>query len=121
MSQLNARTRAVLKTAVNMYLNQTCMITVDSISTDSYGAETHTTQVAAASVSCRLIRATPSDAAIVGNQETMADTYRLIVREGTALAVDQRVTVDNITYNVIGLVTGLTDNLYESAIVRRYR
>jgi len=78
-------------------------------------------------VPCRVImsrQGTRPSADLIAGQEQLVDEYRLIVPYGTALAVNQRVTVDGddgATYQVVGLIDRRTDATDSQAVLIRAR
>lgn len=124
MSYLNSMTRSAIKTSVNRFLKDSATITQDVITLDQYNGQVHTPQVVGVSVPCRIImldRSNVSRAGLVGEQESMRDMYRIVVKQGTNLAVDQQIQVNGLTYNVVNILSELTDEVFESAIVTRQR
>ncbi len=124
---LNPTIRAALRKSANRWLKDRCDISVDSVTIGDDGGQTRVSVGVAANVPCRKIRASQTDmmsAGLIGSQETMRDTYKLVVSPGiVTFATDQKVTFegDTFSYDVAGLITELTDEFVESAIVTRRR
>lgn len=126
MSFLSSPMRGALKRSLNRWLHERFSLTVDAVTIGADGGQTRAEAPVSAAVPGRKIRASQADmasAGLVGEQETMKDTYKLIATQGTAFAVDQHVKFDGDTqeYDVIGVVSELTDDLFESAIITRRR
>jgi len=79
--------------------------------------------VVATGVSCRLImQSTMTDRADrTAERETITEQYRLVCPVGTALAVDQRVTItsDGLVYQVVDLIRSRTSETDEQAVLVR--
>ncbi len=113
-----------IQTHLETFLTSSCTIEAETDSVGPYGEPTHGWSVVAEDVACRVIdaRKTGGSASTeVGGQEAMVDTFRLIVAAGTALAVDQRVTVGSDVYQVVALVTSRTDGADGQAVITRVR
>ena len=113
-----------MKARVALFLDDTCTIEAEVDAVDEMGAPAHTWEVVEADVECRVIDARQSGISAtmeVGAQEAMVDTYRLIVPVGTALAVDQRVTVNSDVYQIVALVDGRSDAVDAQAVITRVR
>lgn len=121
---LNASILARLRNQTAKFLKDTCLIEVQDQSTDEYGSPALSWSVVAEDVPCRMITAgyqNQSRAGLVGSQESLQDMYKLICPYGTALDIDQRVTVNGQTYNVVQLMTARTDETDTQAIIVRQR
>ena len=70
---------------------------------------------------CRLIQAGrwAATSGQTGGAETLLFEYRLIVKADVALAIDQRVTVNGLTYDVVRVEAELTDKAFNSALLHR--
>lgn len=113
-----------IKARVALFLGDTCKIEAEVDAVGEMGEPTHTWAVVAAEVACRVIDARQSGLSAmmnVGEQEAMVDTYRLIVPVGTALDVDQRVTVGGDVYQIVALVDGRSDAAEAQAVMTRVR
>lgn len=105
------------------FLTETCQIEEEQEIIDIYGARTHTWQVVA-NVACRVITVGSrfnTGTRDVGTQESMVDEYRLVCPYDTALGVDQRVTVGDVTYQITRVLTDRTDATDAQAIMVRVR
>lgn len=125
MVQIPAHLITAIRKAKNQTLTQEALIEAETTTVDQYGAPTHTWETVADCVPCRVIYAggQPGNESMseIGNQEMLTEQYRIICPYGTALSVDQRVTVDGIVYDVVGLVTDLTQQTDTQAIMVRGR
>lgn len=119
---VSARTLAVMATRTKQWLTQQATLEAETTAQDEFGYPTHAWDVVANGVACRLI-AVPTnrtgEMSRIGDQETMSETYRLICDPDAPLASDQRVTIDGTTYDVVSIITDLTDKLYTEALVTR--
>lgn len=117
--------KAQIQAALTGLLTDTCTIYAEQLGADEYGAPTGSWVVVASGVACRVIMLNrlKEAADAQGGQETIADTYRLIVPAGTALDTGQRVklTSDGQTYEIVDLVTLRTDAPDAQAIITRAR
>jgi len=123
LSYLPTWLRASLRTTTNKWLKDTATIEALQLTTGEVGQPVESWSVVSASVACRVIGAASSDTQNVGGQETMTDVFRIVFPAGTALAVQQRITVSSSgkVYHVAGLVTDYTDELFTAAVVVRQR
>ena len=125
MINLHGVTRAVMRAAAESLMTDTCTIEVASDAVGEYGEvlSDHYTTVAS-SVACRVItigNRFKEKTMRVGERETIEDVYRLVTPYGTALAVDQRVTLysDGSRWQVVDLVTERTDDESAQAVIVR--
>lgn len=121
---LNSQTLARLRAVVAHYLKETCTIQKLGNMRGQYGeVMADQWETVASNVPCRIITESVRWVAgeLVGEQESLVETYRLIVPVGTALAANQRIIISGITYEVVNLVTGRTDETDEQAIITRAR
>jgi hypothetical protein len=122
---MSERTRAVIQRAVERSLTDTCKIEVMVKGRGVYGEPlADSWELVAENVKCRVIRSgsrSSSASEQVGNQETIREMYRLIVPRGTALDIDQRVTVNGLVYQIVDVVTAWTDAVDAQAIMVRAR
>lgn len=121
---LSNQVLAMMRAQTARFLTETCLIEAEELNTGEFGEALHTRTVVAADVPCRVIQSRQGirpTAAEVGNQESIVDEYRLIVPYGTALAVDQIVTVGAAEYQVVALVTERTDETDAQAVITRAR
>jgi head-tail adaptor len=113
---------AMVRGATERFLTQRCLLEAETTSQGTYGEPLHEWAVVAENLPCRIIlpgQRYGSGIAEAGGAETMKTEFRLIVRRGVALAADQRVTVDGVTYHVVRIETVLTDEAFHSAIIVR--
>jgi len=112
----------LLKRHAHQYLSQRGTLEQQAATVDAYGAQSNVWQVVQADLPCRLIRIgnrTGSQVAPAGEQETLEETYRLILMPGVPLDVNQRLTVEGVVYAVIQIEGSLTDAVFASAIITR--
>lgn len=113
-----------IKDVLADYLTDTCTIEVQADTVDEYGlAQPGSLTTVASDVACRVIdlgTRYSELAALVADQETIKDTYRLVCPAGTALAKDQVITMSNgDVYQVVDLITERTDGVDAQAIITR--
>lgn len=121
---LSPQILALMKADTERMMTQTCTIERETETRGEHGEPTRTWQIVAQNVKCRLITAKTASSnatAVVMDQEIMEDAYRLCVPVGTALAVEQRVTVAGAIYNVASIVDGRTNAVDVQAMVTRMR
>lgn len=120
---VKSATIARIKARVDMFLTETCLIEAQSQASDEYGNPIPGSRVTVASnVSCRIIdlgERLQSQAVIDSDQETIVDTYRLILPAGTAIAKDQIITISGDEYDVVDLITERTDETDVQAVITR--
>jgi len=115
------RILADIRANVETYLDDTCTISREKQTSDSMGAPTGGKEIVASGVSCRVIKGR-SDTENIGDQESLTETYRLIVPVGTALEVDYSVTLaDDTVYQVIEIITQRSDAMDAQAMIKRVR
>jgi hypothetical protein len=105
-------------------MTDTCLIEVRADARGEFGEATQETWTTVASgVRCRVITIQQSRAAQpVGTREALIDRYRLVCPSGTALDVDQRVTLSNgDVYQILQVVTARTSETDTQAIIERVR
>lgn len=113
---------ARVQQVLDRFLTDTCVIEEEMIITDSYGGAAHAWQVVASGVRCRVItetRMSGSDTTEVGSQEALVNRLRLVVPAGTALGVNQRVTVGGAVYQIVSLLVARTDSVDAQAVIVR--
>jgi hypothetical protein len=129
MPALNSQTLAMIRRQTAGFLKDTCKIEFETNGASSFMPKPLTVLVANG-VACRVImsrQGTRPSAEQVASQEQIVDEYRLIVPYGTALAVNQIVTVytdgagEGTTYQVTGLITERTDENDAQAVIIRAR
>jgi len=122
---LNSQVLAQLRNRTAAFLKNTCLIEVQQQVTDEYGSPVQAWAIVAADVPCRVLPiaagSMASMSSLVGSGESLQELYKIICPYGTALAPDQRVTVNGAVYNVIQLVTARTDETDTQALLTRQR
>lgn len=128
---LNERLRAKIEAVALRTMKDRALIEREVPATDIYGDPTGGTwETVAADVPCRVIRANRSTGDAIrqtGGQETLVQEHQIVVPRWASMDVDQRVTVTSamdgtaITYKVIRITAGWTDEVFRSYVaVRRY-
>ena len=126
---LNSTVRATLRNKALTFLIDTCTIEAKTQSVDEIGAPVNAWIVVASSVPCRVVmagRSNANNANLAAMQESMTDTYKLSVPVQNStynwtLAIDQRITINSVIYNVVSIEDGLTDTIFRQAILTRER
>ncbi len=122
---INDVTRAMMRAAAEALMTDTCTLEVGADAIGEYGevlSEHYT--VVASNVPCRVItigNRFKEKVGRVGEREVVTDIYRLVTPHDTALAVDQRVTLDSdgSRWQVVDLVTERTDDESAQAVIVR--
>lgn len=120
---VQSQTLARIRRVVGQFLTDTCTIEREALTTGEYGQPTHSWELVASAVPCRLLMIKRDGSGVVtaADQETMQEQYSLIVANTVTLDANYRVTVGGIEYDVVRLETSLTDEAYHKAIVARRR
>ena len=116
--------RGALKARLLRFLTERGNLVANQPTQDSYGGLTPTSVSVEANVPVRIIRPgdeTTGAAAVIGGAEVLRNMHRIVARQGTGLAADQQWVVNNVTWQIVRVVTDLTDDLYEMAVVERVR
>ena len=125
MPRFSSRTLAIVQRNVNEMLTDNCTISRETGATGQMGEPLHVLEVVASEVACRVIRArTPSNSTsqVVGSQEAMVESFRLICPSGTAFVTDDVVTTsDGSVYQVVSVEDKLTDGAFAGAVMTRVR
>lgn len=125
MPPFSSRTLGIVKRNVDAMLTDTCTIYSEASSKDSSGAPTHTMEIVASDVSCRVIRSTPptqNRTQVVAGQEALVEYYRFITPVGTPFTVNDRVVLSTgETYDVVSVEDLLTDSAFAGAVITRAR
>jgi len=126
MALLSDRTIAMVRRNVSAMLTERCTIERESGATDDMGAPLHDWTVVASDVPCRVIRAgqqrNNTTTQIVGSQEALVETFRLICPVATPFKTDDRVRLaDGTVYQVVALDDQLSDQAFVAAIIMRGR
>jgi hypothetical protein len=117
--------KRVLKSATANYLTETCTIEAQEDTQSEYGTPELTWRVVAEDVRCQVIMMgrnfSTSSADVVSSQESIEDSYRIICPSGTALDINQRVTVGGLKYNITRLITDRSSETDAQALMTRQR
>lgn len=72
------------------------------------------------SIKCRLIMksARSNQADMLGGQEILAGEYELILPHNQDIAVDYRVTIGGVTYEVQRIIENMTDSVFKKVALR---
>ena len=116
---------ASMRAAAESLMTDTCTIEVQSDAVGDMGElldDVYT--VVASAVACRVItigNRFREAVAQTAERETIVDAYRLVCPQGTALAVNQRITLDSDSsqWHVVDLVTARTSEVDEQAVIAR--
>jgi len=122
MPIISSQVLAMIRRVTETSFSDTCLIERESNAVGTYGEPTHQWEVTAADKPCRLISVGArrgSGIAEAGAAESLEYEYRLIVAQDVTLAVDMRVTIAALVYNVVRIEDALTDEAYHSAILQR--
>ena len=125
MINLPATVLGSMRATVESLMTDTCKIEVGADSVGEMGEvlqDQYTT--VASGVTCRVIslgNRYSESARTIGEREVITEAYRLIVPYGTALDVNQRITLtsDSSVYQVVDLNTERTDRTDRQAIMVR--
>ncbi len=125
MPRFSDRTLAIVQRNVGEMLTDTCTIKRESGATGTMGESLHTLEIVQSGVACRVIRAripAQGTTQVVGSQESMVETYRLICPVGTPFTKDDVVTLaDGSVYQVVSVEDKLTDGAFAGAVITRVR
>ncbi len=115
---------AYMLAQADQLMSDTCTIEVRSDAVGEGGEKLLAYTTVATSVACRVIDAGQTferSADTVAEREVIVDRYQLITPNGTALAVDQRITLDSDSsvYQIIDLITERTDAVDAQATMVR--
>lgn len=118
---------ATMRSAAESLMTDTCTLAVKVDAVGEMGELLPGVwSVVASGVQCRMI--TQSSQTAMSNEpeetagrETLTEVYRLIVPYDTALAVDQRITLDSDSsvYQIVDLITGRTSKVDNQAMAVR--
>lgn len=116
---------AHMRAMAESLMTDTCTIEVRADAVSDLGAVTNTWTLVASDVACRTITIGSrwqEMAAAVADRRALKDSYRLVCPAGTALAPDQRITLDSdgSQWLVTDLVTRRTDETDTQAVITRY-
>lgn len=117
LAQVIAAVRRISAT----WLTDVCTIERETNTTGEYGEPIHQWEVMAVDEPCRVIllgQRYGSGIAEAGSAETMKREYRLVLGRSVELAVDMRVTVDAVVYDITRIETQLTDEAFQQVIMQ---
>ncbi|MEM6280589.1 MAG: DUF6093 family protein [Chloroflexota bacterium] len=103
-------------------LTDTCTIEREATAQDQYGASSHSWEVVADGVNCRLIQggeSNSSGAQRSGEREVLEEEYKVALPWGTDVGADYRITVGDVRYLVVRVEQALTDDVMTMALVVR--
>ncbi len=112
-----------LRTAARRYLTDRCTVERENRVTGNYGEVSRTWESIAVEVPCRLVvarRTELSGAGIIGLRETVECVYRVALPPDTPIHIDDRLTIDGVSYGVVRLETALTDAIFIQAVVTKH-
>lgn len=121
---LNNSFLAHMRATAAKLFTDTCTIERETTTRDRYGGTINEWEVLSTGTACRLIQAGQFNTAanaLVGGQETLPDTYKLVVSKSITLDVNYRVTVNSQVFYVVRLETDLTNEGFHAALVSRQR
>ena len=116
------RTLAGLRRQVARTLKDRCDIYVEAEGVNEYGHPTHVLLPAYVNIPCRLIstgRNFNNMGEVVGEQEVLTESYRLITPYDVPLGVDMVVDVDGIRFDVTNVWLRQTDATDQQAVIKR--
>lgn len=117
------RVLAYMRANAEALMTGTCTIEAKAAARGEYGEPLEVYEVLESNVPCRIITVgfrLDTAASSQGEREVIPDAYRLVCPAGTALAVDQRITVsDGTRWHVVDLVTRRTDETDTQAVIAR--
>lgn len=122
---LPAAVLAHMRALAESLMTDTCIIETRADATSELGAVTNTWTTVASDVACRVITMGSrwQDMAMAAaDRRALKDSYRLVCPAGTALAPDQRITLnsDGSQWLITDLVTRRTDETDTQAVITRY-
>lgn len=101
-------------------LTETCIIKRKITTRDEFLSQVSGYDQIASEVACRMIGVgtlTNSTVGLAANQESLMESYRLIVPVGTDLQADDIVVIGGLTYTVVRLLDNLTDQFFAQALI----
>lgn len=125
MIKINSSLLATMRNTAESLMTDTCTIEAGADAVGDMGEVLSDVYTAvASSVACRVItigNRFKETVGITAERETITDAYRLIVPYGTALAVDQRITLDSDSsrWQVVDLLTERTSETDAQAVIVR--
>ncbi|MBK9751814.1 MAG: head-tail adaptor protein [Chloroflexi bacterium] len=112
---------AMMQRVAAGFFTDTCLLEREVSTTGEYGEPVHAWEVTASDVPCRIIMVGQrygGGVAEAGAAETMKREYRLVVAATVSLAVDMRVTVGGVTYDITRIETQLTDEVFQQCVIQ---
>lgn len=112
---------AMMQRVAGTFMTDTCLIEREVSTTGEYGEPVHAWEVTASDVPCRLImlgQRYGGGVAEAGAAETMKREYRLEVATTVSLAVDMRVTIDEVVYDITRIETQLTNEVFQQCVIQ---
>lgn len=121
----SSRTIKQIKAMVAKFLDQQCELLQQSDTIDDYGNQDYSWSTVAAGVPCRLItdsgQSTTSEVRRVGDQESLVESYRVILPADTDIESDMRVKIGSNEYTVIDVLDSLSNSVNVQVLVTRAR
>lgn len=111
----------MMQRVAGTFFTDTCLLERETSTTGEYGEPIHAWEVTASDVPCRLImlgQRYGGGVAEAGAAETMKREYRLVVGATVSLAVDMRVTIDEVVYDITRIETQLTDEVFQQCVLQ---
>lgn len=102
------------------FLTDSCDIQRNFAGKDRFGAPTVGWSTIASAVACRVIEPESRMSGMVmvtADQVATVDEYRLILPKAQDIDEGDRVSVGGITYQVVRLMTELTDEFFETVVI----
>lgn len=112
---------AMMQRVAGTFLTHTCLLEREVSTRGEFGEPIHAWEVTASDVPCRLImlgQRYGGGVAEAGAAETMKREYRLVVGATVELAVDMRVTVGGVVYDITRIETQLTDEVFQQCVMQ---
>jgi hypothetical protein len=125
MPYITSQLMAHIKSHALQTYTDTCLIERNIEVTDNrYGSKEPGWQVVGADVPCRLITLNRSNQSLVeelASQDTMLDSYQLVIPSTQEIERDYRVTISGETYAVTRIESSLTDLAFKQVLIIRKR
>ena len=104
-SMLSATDLAAMKATQATALPSTCSISRRVLSPDGLGGYSETWPTLTASVACRLSAHSAPTEAVMAERYGGRQTWMLTTPAGTDVTADDRVVIDSVTYEVVGIAS----------------
>lgn len=121
MSQLiNPTVLAKLRKQAATTLTDTCTIKRKTTTMGEFLSPQAGYQQIATGVQCRVIGVgtlTNSTVGLTASQESLMESYRLVVPVGTDLQADDMVIINDLAYSVVRLLDNLSDQFFAQALI----